>query len=420
MIITYPLVMEQIILREAYLEKIRPFYDSQYIKVITGIRRCGKSELLKQIMAELRSRGILESQIICLDLEGVSGEGITTRKKLEKALTKKIITKEKYYIFIDEIQHVKKFEVAIASIRVSFNCSLFVTGSNSKLLRGKLQDRLTGRAKEFEIHPFTYSEVLEYKKKNGIPLSSDDFQDYLQWGGMPQRFEEPNEDGTREYLLSLYQSIVKKDVFDQHKRINKTWFKTISDYVMSNSGSLFSALSLAKYLKDQLPKNKDPRSEAATISQYADYLLECYFLSECRPYYLKGKAALKGVRKFYPVDVGLKNALSTGIQFDESFALEGIVFNELVYRGYSVRYGKLRDGEIDFVAFKGKKKCLIQVADRITDQKTFDREYGAFKNIDDASPKYVFSLDEKDTSNNGITHLNIIDFLLGKTDIVIL
>jgi predicted AAA+ superfamily ATPase len=371
-------------------------------------------------MAELRSRGILESQIICLDLEGVSGEGITTRKKLEKALTKKIITKEKYYIFIDEIQHVKKFEVAIASIRVSFNCSLFVTGSNSKLLRGKLQDRLTGRAKEFEIHPFTYSEVLEYKKKNGIPLSSDDFQDYLQWGGMPQRFEELNEDGTREYLLSLYQSIVKKDVFDQHKRINKTWFKTISDYVMSNSGSLFSALSLAKYLKDQLPKNKDPRSEAATISQYADYLLECYFLSECWPYYLKGKAALKGVRKFYPVDAGLKNALSTGIEFDESFALEGIVFNELVYRGYSVRYGKLRDGEIDFVAFKGKKKCLIQVADRIADQKTFDREYGAFKNIDDASPKYVFSLDEKDTSNNGITHLNIIDFLLGKTDIVIL
>ena len=140
-------------------------------------------------------------------------------------------------------------------------------------------------------------------------------------------------------------------------------------------------------------------------------------ISKCEPYYLKGKEALNGTRKYYSIDVGLRSALGNIIELDDTFALEGIIYNELLYRGYSVRYGKLRNGEIDFVASKGKLKCLIQVAYHIDNQKTFDREYGAFKNLTNHSPKYVFSLDRKDTSNNGITHINIIDFLTGKVDI---
>ena len=185
--------LEKIIKRNKYLDEIRPFYDSKYIKVITGIRRCGKSELLKQIIYEIKNSGIDEKHIIYLDLEGKTGEGITTRKKLEDRIDSLIIDDAKYYIFIDEVQHIKKFEEAIASVRVSYNCSLFVTGSNSKLLHGKMQDRLTGRAKEFVIHPFTYSETLEYKKANKIRIKENNFEEFLKFGGMPQIFEEIDE-----------------------------------------------------------------------------------------------------------------------------------------------------------------------------------------------------------------------------------
>ena len=408
--------MVNIIIREKYLQKIRPYYDSKYIKAITGVRRCGKSELLGQIIKEIKDTGVDNNHIIVLDLEGKSGEGITTRKKLEKKIDSRVRDDGKYYIFIDEVQHIKKFEEAIASVRVSYNCSLFVTGSNSKLLHGKLQDRLTGRAKEFEILPFVYSEVLEYKKANGIAVSDDDFYDFLEFGGMPQRFEEKDEDGVHQYLDALYNSIIEKDVFGVHPKINKTDFENVSKYIISTTGRTFSALSIAKFLKDKLPADIQ-KKYSETVNNYASYLEECYLISKCEPYYLKGKEALNGTRKYYSIDVGLRSALGNIIELDDTFALEGIIYNELLYRGYSVRYGKLRNGEIDFVASKGKLKCLIQVAYHIDNQKTFDREYGAFKNLTNHSPKYVFSLDRKDTSNNGITHINIIDFLTGKVDI---
>ena len=408
--------MEKIIQRENYLKKIRPFYESKYIKAITGVRRCGKSELLKQIINEIKANGIDSSHIIMLDLEGRSGEGITTRIKLEKKLDSLITDDEKYYIFIDEVQHIRKFEEAIASVRVSYNCSLFVTGSNSKLLHGKLQDKLTGRAKEFEIFPFTYSEHLQYKKANDIPILDDEFFDFLKNGGMPQRYEEIDDDGVRNYLISLYNSIIEKDVFGNHKKINKNDFNNISKYIISTSGKIFSSLSIAKYLKNNKTSDEQ-KTFSETINNYAKYLEECYFLCECKPYYLKGKEKLNGLKKYYSVDIGLRNSLSNILELDEAFSLEGIIFNELRYRGYEVKYGKFRDGEIDFVAIKNNKKCLIQVAYLIYDQKTFEREYESFNKIKDNSPKYVMSLDKKDTSNNGITHLNIIDFLTNKVDI---
>jgi len=407
---------EKLILRENYLKRIRPFYDSQYIKVITGIRRCGKSKILSQIINEIIDIKKDDSHIIFIDLEGKSGEGITSRDSLEKKLDISIKDKQKYYIFIDEIQHIKKFEEALASIRVSYNCSLFVTGSNSRLLQGSLQDRLTGRAKEFEILPFTYSETLEYKKINNIELKDNDFELFINLGGMPQRFEEIDEDGVRKYLISLYNSIIKKDVFNQHKRINKNEFENVSKYIISTTGKPFSALSIAKYLRNT--KTTDEQKKfSQTIINYAKYLEECYFLKECKPYYLKDKERLNGTKKYYPMDSGIRNSLGEISEFDDSFALEGIIFNELIFRGYEVRYGTFRNGEIDFVAFKNKKKCLIQVAYKIDNESTFMREYGAFDKINDNSPKFVFSLDQKDTSHNGITHINIIDFLTGKVDI---
>ncbi len=408
--------MEKIIIREDYLAKIRPFYSSKYIKVITGVRRCGKSELLLQIINELKSSGVDEKHIIYLDLESRTGENITTRAGIERKLDQRITDEEKYYIFIDEVQRIKKFEEAIASIRVSYNCSLFVTGSNSKLLHGQMQDRLTGRAKEFEIFPFTYKETIEYKKKNGITIQENDFDEYLEFGGMPQRFEEIDIEGVRNYLTSIYGSIIQKDVFETHKKINKNDFDRVSKYIISTTGKKFSALSIAKYLKQGLPLDKQ-KAYSETIHNYARYLEECYFLTECKPYYLKGKEALSGVKKYYAIDSGLRSALGNILELDDTFALEGVIYHELLVRGYEVRYGKFPDGEIDFVAIKNRKKCLIQVSYSLNAQSVFDREYGAFGKIRDNSPKYVMSLDKKDTSNNGITHINIIDFLLGREDI---
>lgn len=408
--------MEKLIIRENYLKKIRPFYDSKYIKVITGIRRCGKSELLMQIINEIKNSGVDNQHIIVLNLEGKSGEEITTRMKLEKRIDSLIKDNGKYYIFIDEVQHIKKFEEAIASVRISYNCSLFVTGSNSKLLHGKLQDKLTGRAKEFEIFPFTYAETLEFKKLNNMEISDDDFSSYLEYGGMPQRFEEIDIEGINNYLNDLYNSIIEKDVYGIHNKIYKTEFENVSKYIIASTGKLFSALSIAKYLKNSLPSDVQKKF-SETINNYSKYLQECYFITECNPYYLNGKESLKGTKKFYAIDVGLRNALGNIIEFDDTFALEGIIHNELLVRGYTVKYGKFRDGEIDFVAIKNKKKCLLQVAYTVSNEKAFEREYGAFDKIRDNSPKFVLTLDKKDTSHNGITHLNIIDFLLNKVDI---
>jgi len=406
----------KIIKREKYLSKIRSFYDSDYIKAITGIRRCGKSILMQQIIEEIKDRGINESHIIILNLEGKSGEGITKRKKLENRLDKLIKDDSKYYIFIDEVQHIKNFEDAIASVRISYNCSLFVTGSNSKLLQGKLHDRLTGRAKEFPMAPFTYFEVLEFKKANEIPIMDNEFFDFLKWGGMPQRFEETDEQGVVDYYQGLYHSIIEKDVYGTHKKINKVSFENVSNYIIMTSGRLFSATSIAKYLYN-LVDEKQLKSTAVTIANYQKYITECFLVSECKPYYISGKKSLNGTKKIYAIDQGLKNSFSNTIDTDDSFGLENVIYNELKSRGYEVRSGVLRNGEVDFVAIKGKKKCFIQVAYYLYEQKTIEREYGAFKNIKDASPKYVLSLDNVDTSRNGITHINIEDFLTGRVDL---
>lgn len=402
--------------REKYLSRIRPFYDSQYIKAITGIRRCGKSVLMSQIIEELKASGIDERHIIELNLEGKSGETITTRKKLEKALDKRIKDESKYYIFIDEVQHILKFEEAIASVRVSYNCSLFVTGSNSKLLKGKLQDRLTGRAKEFVISPFTYAEVIEFKRMNGIDISDDEIFDYLKWGGMPQRYEEIDEQGIVEYFQSLYHSIIEKDVYHNHKKINRAAFENVSDYIIMTSGRTFSASNIARYLLHKVD-DKELKSAAVTVSNYQKYISECFLVTECKPYFIQGKQALNGTKKLYAIDLGIRSSFSNTIDTDDTFGLENLIFNELKSRGYDVKSGIMRNGEIDFVVIKGTKKCFIQVAYYLYKEETINREYGALEKVKSASPKYVFSLDKYDSSRNGITHINIVDFLTGKIDI---
>ena len=266
------------IIREQYLARIRPYFESDLIKVITGIRRCGKSVILSQIINEIKTY-INDDHIIKIDLESIKDRNIKTCELLEDKVSSLIKDNNKYYIFIDEIQNIKEFEIAIAAIRVSFNCSIFVTGSNSKLLSGKLQDKLTGRAKEFEIYPFTFIEYLEFRKNNNIEMNLDDsFLDYLRFGGMPQRFNESNSNEVRKYLKGIYESIIDKDVFNMHKKINKNEFKRVANYVLSTTGKLFSSMSIAKQL-DHGITNIEAKSKSITINNYLDYLIECYLIT---------------------------------------------------------------------------------------------------------------------------------------------
>jgi len=404
--------------REKYLQKIRPFYTSNYIKAITGIRRCGKSVILQQIIEEIKNNGVDESHILIYNLEGESGEGITTRKALEKRLHKDIKDKDLYYIFIDEVQHIKKFEIAIASVRVTYNCSLFITGSNYKLLHGKLQSALTGRAKEFIIYPFSYQESVEFKKLNNIEINNRDFEDYLKWGGMPQRYLEVDESGIHDYYTNLVSSIIEKDVFGNHSKIDRESFNNVASYILAASGRQFSSPNVVNYVYGNLNKSAK-ENLIRNVTNYAKYLSESFLTIPCKSFNLNGKRILKGIKKYYCVSSGIKTSFTNTISFDPSFALEEIVFMELLTRGYEVYIGDFRNGEIDFVVLKNNAVCYIQVAYLLISKDTQEREFGVYDKIKLNGNKYVMSLDTIDMSHNGIKHLNIVDWLSGKVDLTL-
>ncbi len=408
--------------RETYLSKIRPWYEKNYILALTGIRRCGKSELLKQIQQEIVASGVPTDHILSFDLEGKSGKGLKDLDSVEQKLDHLIQDQNRYYVFFDEVQHLKDFETVLAYIRDSYNVSLFVTGSNSKLLHGKLQDRLTGRAKEFVIRPFSYQESRAFRLLNHLPIAESPNQDllnYLAYGGMPQRYDGAEED-IYPYLKGIYESIVEKDIYANHKGINRNAFERFSRYLISTTGRVFSALPLAKAM-DPSASIEKAKSHANVLTNYANYCSEAYFIEGCTPYYLQGKAALSGLKKYYAIDTGLRNALSADQRsYDIGFSLENAVFNELRSRGYEVSYGKLRNGEVDFVVSKNRRHCFIQVCYLLSSDEIKAREYQALEKIQSRSPSYVLSMDEFDWSENGIAHLNAFDFLTGKQDIVLL
>lgn len=401
--------------RELYLEQIRPFYESDIIKVITGVRRAGKSVLLKTITEELASRGVEDSHIIYINLEDMDYEYIQNASDLNKEIKARIQDDNKYYIFLDEIQHIADFEKALASFRASLNVSLFVTGSNSTLLSGELATLLTGRTVEFEILPFSFAELKEYLEINNKPFSEDMFYDYLKWGGFPLRFDYADETAIRRYLSNLYESIVNRDIIKKSGNMDKKQFMDISLYILANAGKEFSADNLCTYYEHQ---NNKPIARR-TIYNYLDKMKKAYLIHGVSRYNIIGKAALKNREKYYAVDMGFRTINTNTINFENTFFLENIIYNELLTRGYHVFTGKTYKGEIDFVAIKDGKKCFIQVSYLLASAETIRREFGAYDKITDASPKYVLSLDKIDMSQNGIVHLNILDFLLRKKDLML-
>lgn len=401
--------------RELYLQQIRPFYESDVIKVITGVRRAGKSVLLKTITEELIAGGIDDSHIIYINLEDMDYEYIQNASDLNKEIKARIRDDNKYYIFLDEIQHITDFEKALASFRATLNVSLFVTGSNSTLLSGELATLLTGRTVEFEILPFSFAELKEYLEINNKPFSEDIFYDYLKWGGFPLRFDYADETAVRRYLSNLYKSIVNRDIIKKSGNMDKKQFMDISLYILANAGKEFSADNICAYYEQQ---NNKPIARR-TIYNYLDKMKKAYLIHGVSRYNIIGKAALKNREKYYAVDMGFRTINTNTINFEDTFFLENIIYNELLTRGYHVFTGKTYKGEIDFVAIKDGKKCFIQVSYLLASAETIKREFGAYDKITDASPKYVLSLDKIDLSQNGIVHMNILDFLLHKQELML-
>ncbi len=399
--------------RELYLSQIRPYFESDIIKVITGIRRSGKSVLLESIRDELIQNGIKGDHIIYLNLEDLDFESIKTASDLNKEIKNRIIDSEKYYIFLDEIQHIEEFERALASFRAALNVSLFVTGSNSTLLSGELATLLTGRTVEFEIMPFSFLEMKQYYELNNMDWNDDLFYNYLKWGGFPLRFDYRDDSSIQKYLVNLYEGIVNKDIVKKSKSIDKKTFIDISLYILSNAGK---ELSIDNIIKEYKKHHKEVSRR--TIYNYLDRMKKAYLIHGVGRYNITGKTALSNKEKQYAIDMGFRTINTNTINFEDTFYLENIVYNELISRGYTVFAGKTYKGEVDFVAIKDGKKCFIQVSYLMTNEETIQREFGAYSMITDASPKYVLSLDKMDLSHDGIVHVNIIDFLLGRIDLM--
>lgn len=402
--------------RTKYLDLIRRFYDSSLIKVLTGIRRCGKSVLLSQIKEEIKETyNIDEGHIISINFEDVSFTNLRNYIKLNNFIIKKIKDKNKYYIFLDEIQNVRNFEKTLASLKATQNVSIFVTGSNSKLLSGRLSSLLVGRCKEFKILPFSYNEFLQYYKENNLPLPLQPLNNYIRLGGMPQRFDYDNEDDVKDYLISLFNGIIDKDICNSRSNINKENFTTLAKYIISNATKEFSATSISDYFN----KTNNGNITRENIYRYLEKLEQACLISRVKRFDIASKRTLRLIEKHFVIDNGFFLACSQSNNILISHALENLIYNELIYRGYEIKIGKTYKGEIDFVVTKNNTKCFIQVAYLLSDESIIKREFSAFSSIKDSAPKYVFSLDQFDMSQNGIKHINIEDFLLNKVDIVL-
>lgn len=392
--------------REKYLSLIREFYDKDIIKIITGIRRCGKSVILNQIIAELKEEGISANHIIYVNLEDVNYAYINNFMKLNDYVISKIKDKDKYYLFFDEIQLVKNWERAINSFKATLNVSIFVTGSNSNLLSGEFATLLSGRYVSFKVAPFNFKEVIELKKLKTKEEIKNEFLEYMLWGGMPQRFEFTSKEAMRVYLQDLFNSIVLKDIVKRYNIKNITIFERIMEYLVTNPSQVFSPKNMLKeFEKEEVPIS------SKTVYECLDYAESSMLMTKVSEYDIRGKRILSRKDKYYLTDLGLGQVLNTNKKVQYGAYLENIVYNELIYRGYDVNIGNNNGKEIDFVATKYGNREYYQVCYSLNDE-NIDREFGAFNGIEDNYPKYVISMDDLDFSQNGIIHKNIIDWLL--------
>lgn len=398
------------ILRQAYLDQIIPLIDKNLIKVLTGVRRCGKTVLLSQIQDYLLERGISKSNIISISLESKKNKSLKDADALYDYLISSCEAVEgKTYIFLDEIQAVSKWEEVVSSLLVDVDCDIYITGSNSKLLSGELATLIAGRYIQIHVYPFTLSEAKSIQQQNGKYTSNEElFADYLRFGGLPMRFSLENI-SLEPYLSDTYDAIVVKDVIQRNNIKDTGLLNMILSFLMDNIANPFSARSIVSALRAE-----GINTTVETVISYIDYIKKAMVIYSAQRYDIKGKKLLTTNEKYYTVDLGLRNCVKSSGEIDYNKLYENIVYLELLYRGYDVKVGKTDDYEIDFVAYKGADILYVQVCYLLATPETVEREFGNLERIKDNYPKYVISGDLPDFSRNGIKHYNIIKFLLNE------
>ncbi len=398
--------------RESYMRRIRPFINGELVKVMTGIRRSGKSVMLELVKQELLEMGVRAEQFISINFEDMRYLHLCTAQVLhQEILTRAEGIAGKVYLFFDEIQEVKDWEKCVNSLRVALDCDIYITGSNAKLLSGELATYLGGRYVEFVIYPFSFAEFLElYRPTDPRATAGQCFQQYLRFGGMPYLSRlNYQEESVRQYLNDLYDSVQLKDIVKRNRVRDVDLLERILAYVMANVGTTFSAGSLAKFFKSE-QRSVSPE----TVLNYIRYCCDAYLFYRVKRQDLQGKQILATSEKYYIADHGIREAVFGGNMRDINLVLENIVFLELLRRGYTVTVGKAGEREVDFVCDRRGEKLYVQVTYLLASEETVAREFGVYDGIRDNFPKYVVSMDELDLSRSGIKHRNIRDFLLAE------
>lgn len=393
--------------RKFYLEKIVKLIDTEDIKVITGVRRCGKTVLLKQIIDELENRGIASENIIYMSFESSKYKNIRNDNDLDEFIFSKTNNLNgKIYLLFDEIQKVKNWEVSLNSYRVDLECDIYITGSNSQLLSGELATLISGRYISINMLPFSFKELIQYYDEMHENIDEIKlFEQYLSYGGFPGLLNYENEEKEK-YLYDLYSTIVLNDILYKNKVKDLYLLERLMEFMISNIGQLFSANSISKYIK-----NENRKTTPHTIINYMDYARNAFIFYQIKRENIKQKRKLLISDKYYLVDSGFYFIFNGSTQRNWGQLLENIVFLELIRQGYSITIGKIQDLEVDFVCRKANQIKYIQVSQSILDENTRKREFKSLEKISDSYPKYVISMDSFDFSANGIIHLNIIDFL---------
>ena len=411
--------MNKIYKREEYLNKVRGFYDDTMIKVITGIRRCGKSYLLKSIIKELKERGVKDKDIIYIELDKKEYKNINEPSQLEQLIDSLIIDDDFKYLFIDEIQNVTGFESLINSYKEENKFSIFLTGSNSYLLSGELITKLTGRYIEIEMLPLNFYEYVDMKKIMGINIDSNiyrEFEEFIRSGGFPGSLNYENDKDKFLYTKNVILQIFEKDIKNHKKIKDKDLFEVVQKFVINNFGSIISIGSIYNYLK----KDKNIKVDRRTIKNYIEILKNAKIIYECDLFDLKSKKVLDGEKKYYLADLSIYYVFNTDNRINYGPVLENVLFSYLKTKDYSLSVGKIGNLECDFIARKGRDEYFyIQISKNIDDKKTEEREYKPFYEIKELYPRYLFVLDLILQKNvNGIKNVNIVDFINNNEELI--
>ena len=391
------------ILREHYINPVREFYDSDLIKIITGIRRSGKSVILEHIRDEISQK---TDNVIYLNFEDKRVLANISSGDILIDYIEKNRKDGKCYIFLDEIQMLNNWQEACKTLRL-YNNSIFITGSNSKLLSKEFTKELSGRYVAFRIRPFIYKEIIEYSKELKKECS---ITDYLVWGSFPKRFEFDTDDARLRYLNDLDDTIVINDLINRYKIKKENLFKSFVNYILRSNSRIISAKSIHNYIK-----GKNESCSINTIIKYLNYLEEAYIIENVKQYSTKTKSELAYYSKIYNEDVAFNSIRCMDNRYDLTHNLENIVYNELIYMGYNINVFNNNGREVDFLAQKDNKKYYIQVAYSLADEKTYNREFSAFANIDNLSQKIIITNDDIDYSTSTVRHIKLKDFLIMKS-----